>query len=66
MQGGDAQVESASVDVQLKEIIQTSEHEGAVAVGWREIFKSGELQNGRRMFLGGFSQFMQQFGGINL
>lgn len=59
-------VEAQAIDKQVAEIIITAEHESAVAAGWREIFKSGELQNGRRVLLGGFSQFMQQFGGINL
>lgn len=62
IEGHDLSVSSELVVSEANKIIRVAEHEAAIAVGWREIFKSGELQNGRRVALGAFGQFMQQFG----
>jgi len=66
IQGGGVDSSSEKVKVEARKIIKVAEHEAAVAVGWRELFHSGELQNGRRVLLGACGQIMQQLGGINL
>ena len=69
------EVDDAYVITQREEIVHSVRYEREHAVRWRDLFVSGKTnqndsQHGtkplRRLLLGAGTQFMQQFGGINI
>ncbi|KAK9427035.1 hexose carrier protein [Lipomyces doorenjongii] len=59
--------DDAEVHSLFTNMVQNTEHELEVArVSWRSLLKNDRLQTTRRILLGAGSQFMQQWGGINV
>jgi hypothetical protein len=65
LQGNDAQPGDEDAKTEAGRIIETARYEASPASAWAEVFKSDELQKGRRILLGGISQFMQQMGFVD-
>jgi hypothetical protein len=66
LKGNGAQPGDEDVKTEAGRIIETAQYEASLAGSWAEVFKRDELQNGRRILLGGISHFMQQMASINL
>ncbi|KAJ9610189.1 hypothetical protein H2200_004966 [Cladophialophora chaetospira] len=66
LDGKDVSETAPHIVSKAEEIVSIAQHEAELDTSWRQAFGGGELQNGRRLFLGGFVVgLLQQFTGVN-